>query len=94
MINGALRFQFEPLFSRLDIQKYYLYVSEKLISRKMLVCIKSTRVIHLYILFVSTLLTAFSQNEVAGSEVREVDVIMEHRISHISNRIQVWEGII
>jgi hypothetical protein len=60
----------------------------------MLVGIKSTSVIHLYILFVSTLLTAVSQNEVAGSELREVDVIMEHRISHISNRIQVWEGII
>jgi len=26
--------------------------------------------------------------------VREVDIIMELRISHISNRIQVWEGII
>ena len=60
----------------------------------MLVCVKSTRFIHLYILFVSTLLTALSQNEVAGSEVREVDAIMEHRISHISNRIRVWEGII
>lgn len=75
VMNGAFLFQFEWLFFRLDIQKYYLYISEKFISRKISVCIKSTSVIHLYILFVSTLLTAVSQNEVAGSEVREVDVI-------------------
>jgi hypothetical protein len=93
-MNGALCFQFESLFFRLDIQKYYFYISEKFIWRKMLVFIKSTSVIHLHILFVSALLTALSQNEVAGAEVIEVDVIMEHHISIISNRIQVWEGII
>jgi hypothetical protein len=93
-MNGAFRFQFEWLFFRLDIQKYYLYISQKFISRKMLVCIKRTGVIHVYILFVPTLLATVSQNEVAGSEVREVGVIMEHRIGHINNRIQVWEGII
>jgi hypothetical protein len=93
-MNRAFHFQFESLFFLLDVQKYYLYISEKFISRKMFVCIKSTSVIHLYILFVSTLLTAVSQNEVAGSEVREVAVIMEHRISHINGRIQVWQGII
>jgi len=64
---GALRFQFESLFFRLDVQKYYLYISEKFTSRK-IVCtsIKSTSVTHLDILFVCTLLTAVSQNEVAG----------------------------
>jgi len=60
-MNGAFRFQFESLFFRLDIQKDYLYVSEKFISRKMLVCINSISVTRLYILFVSTLLNAVSQ---------------------------------
>jgi len=31
VMNGAFRFQFEWLFFRLDIQKYYLYISEKFI---------------------------------------------------------------
>jgi hypothetical protein len=60
----------------------------------MLAFIKSTIVIHLYVLFASSLLTAVPRNEAAGPEVTEVGVVMEHHISHISDRIHVWEEII
>jgi hypothetical protein len=92
--NGAFCFQLESVFGRLDFQNSYFYISATFITRKVLAYIKSTIVTHLYILFASSLLTAVARNEAAGPEVREVDVIMVHHISHISNRIQVWEEII